>query len=445
MVVPRQPVPTVSFVDEYCQAYQHLFPEVRSFENFKYLIIGMISDIKRKSLRGIAKVVGLKNEQSLHHFLTVSPWDVKVCQQLRLSLILERIAGKKVKLIIDETGDKKRGHSTDYVARQYIGNLGKVESGIVSVNAYCVVEDTLFPLIFKVFKPQSTLLPEDTYKTKPQLAMEIILELEEMGFKIEQVLADSLYGESSTFIQGLNKLHLKYVVAIRSNHKAWLNQEEVTYSDWQTFDRVFSNGKEQTRFIQEIICPDSGEARYWKITSDFCREQKTNTWYLMSNGSGDLYSTIGNEYGFRNWIEYGFKQSKNELGWADFRVTSYEQISKWWEIVNCAFLLISLQANQRNNQVIQENVPEESQSLNCLGTQGLSQEPLKYSEHKWWNFSGGWKSTLNNLRLIIQPYVFYNFLKPWLLIFDIPCLKAGFIELLNIMNKFPGYITLDSG
>lgn len=145
MVLPRPPVPTVSFVDEYCLAYQHLFPEVRSLENFKYLIIGMISEIKRKSLTGIAKVVGLKNEQSLHHFLTVSPGDIKACQELRLSLILERVAGKKVILIIDETGDKKKGNTTDYVARQYIGNLGKVENGIVSVNAYGVVGNTLFP------------------------------------------------------------------------------------------------------------------------------------------------------------------------------------------------------------------------------------------------------------------------------------------------------------
>ncbi|MEG4849208.1 hypothetical protein QUB05_32960, partial [Microcoleus sp. F10-C6] len=108
-----------------------------------------------------------------------------------------------------------------------------------------------------------------------------------------------------------NKLHLKYVVAIRSNHKAWLNKEEVTYSDWQTFDRVFSNGNEQTRYIQEIICPGSGEVRYWKITSDFFRERKSNTWYLMTNISGDLYSSIGNHYGFRNWIEYGLKPAKN--------------------------------------------------------------------------------------------------------------------------------------
>ncbi|MEG4806755.1 hypothetical protein QUA79_04520 [Microcoleus sp. F8-D1] len=68
----------------------------------------------------------------------------------------------------------------------------------------------------------------------------------------------------------------------------------------------------------------------------------------MTNFSGDLYSSIGNHYGFRNWIEYGCKQKK-ELGWADFRVTSYQQIAKWWEIVSCAFLLISLQPTFRSS------------------------------------------------------------------------------------------------
>ena len=56
---------------------------------------------------------------------------------------------------IDETGDKKKGNSTDYVARQYIGNLGKVDNGIVSVNAYGVLGELTFPLMFKVFKLRS--------------------------------------------------------------------------------------------------------------------------------------------------------------------------------------------------------------------------------------------------------------------------------------------------
>ena len=41
---------TIKFVDDYCEWYKKLFPEVRSFDAFKYLHIGMISDIKRKTL-----------------------------------------------------------------------------------------------------------------------------------------------------------------------------------------------------------------------------------------------------------------------------------------------------------------------------------------------------------------------------------------------------------
>jgi SRSO17 transposase len=53
-----------------------------------------------------------------------------------LNLILQRLAGRAITLIIDDTGDRKKGHHTDYVKKQYIGNLGKVENGIVAVTAY---------------------------------------------------------------------------------------------------------------------------------------------------------------------------------------------------------------------------------------------------------------------------------------------------------------------
>ncbi len=139
MVEPRPPAPTVKFVDEYCQLYQKLFPFVRSFEAFKYLHMGMISDIKRKTLPSIAKIVGLDNHQPLHHFLTESPWSVEELKRQRLELILYILQGRPIVLIIDETGDKKKGNTTDYVKRQYIGNLGKTDNGIVAVTAYGVL------------------------------------------------------------------------------------------------------------------------------------------------------------------------------------------------------------------------------------------------------------------------------------------------------------------
>ena len=61
----------------------------------------------------------------------------------------------------------------------------------------------------------------------------------------------------------------------------------------------------------------------------------------MTHIEGITYPQVGDLYGLRNWVEYGLKQSKNELGWADFRVTHYEQIERWWEIVMSAYLLVS--------------------------------------------------------------------------------------------------------
>jgi SRSO17 transposase len=48
MVEPRVAIKTTSCVDNYCAIYQHLFPEVRSFEAFKFLQLGMILDMPRK-------------------------------------------------------------------------------------------------------------------------------------------------------------------------------------------------------------------------------------------------------------------------------------------------------------------------------------------------------------------------------------------------------------
>ena len=141
----RKPAETIKFVDDYCQWYRKLFPEVRSFEAFKYLHVGMISDIRRKTLPAISRVAGLKNEQGLLHFLTQSPWKSKQLRAARLKLILQVLAGREIAIIIDETGDRKKGGTTDYVKRQYIGNLGKVENGIVAVTAYGLLEGMTFP------------------------------------------------------------------------------------------------------------------------------------------------------------------------------------------------------------------------------------------------------------------------------------------------------------
>jgi SRSO17 transposase len=97
------------------------------------------------------------------HFAAESPWQVEDLREQRLKLILQVLQGREINLIIDETGDRKKESKTDYVKRQYIGNLGKVENGIVAVTAYGLIEEMTFPLIFEVYKPKERLERGDTY------------------------------------------------------------------------------------------------------------------------------------------------------------------------------------------------------------------------------------------------------------------------------------------
>jgi hypothetical protein len=69
------------------------------------------------------------------------------------------------------------------------------------------------------------------------------------------------------------------------------------------------------------------------------------------------------------------------------------------------------------------------------------EEPQEqFPQHQWWAPGKGWKTTRNNLRLIIQPYVSYGLILPWLHVFVIPLLKEGFESFIAIINKFKGFV-----
>ena len=99
-------------IDEYCPEYKDLFKQVRSSECFKYLHLGRISALKRKSFPEIAKTVGMICAQSLHHFIANSPWLVDELKEKRLSRILKALNGQAITVVIDETKDRKKGKKT---------------------------------------------------------------------------------------------------------------------------------------------------------------------------------------------------------------------------------------------------------------------------------------------------------------------------------------------
>jgi len=175
---------TTRVIDEYCAKYTDISKEVKSYECFKYLHLGIIAPIKRKSLPEVCKVVAIKSAHSWHHFITKSPGSSTELKEKRFPKIFKELKRKTITLVIDETEYRKKGKKTDYLARKYLGSVGKVDKGIVSVNAYGIYESRSFLLSFQMFKPKETLKPSEQYKTKIDWAGENITELIDYGFQI---------------------------------------------------------------------------------------------------------------------------------------------------------------------------------------------------------------------------------------------------------------------
>ena len=86
-------------------------------------------------LSGLAKTVQA-DAQALHHFQTKGHWSPDVLRACRLEVPRPTPGETPFILCIDETGDCKKGRTTNSVASQYIGTMHTLANGIVTVNAY---------------------------------------------------------------------------------------------------------------------------------------------------------------------------------------------------------------------------------------------------------------------------------------------------------------------
>lgn len=139
-----------------------------------------------------------------------------------------------------------------------------------------------------------------------------------MGFKIELVLADSLYGEASLFIETLDQYKLPWVLAIRNNHGVWMpDNQTVRANKWGEFERIFSNQKSETRYIREIIFGKRNYRTYWEVTTDIETMPENSTSFIMTNiqeKRSKIKKIVGNLYGLRTWVEYGLRAMPTRTG-----------------------------------------------------------------------------------------------------------------------------------
>jgi SRSO17 transposase len=109
------------------------FARVEPRRRVRDLILGLLSDLPRKNCWTIAEHVGHATPDGLQHLLGRAKWDADLVRDDLRDYVLEHLADDQAVLVVDETGDVKKGTRTVGVQRQYTGTAGRIESAQVAV------------------------------------------------------------------------------------------------------------------------------------------------------------------------------------------------------------------------------------------------------------------------------------------------------------------------
>ncbi len=185
----------------------------------------------RKSIEPLAERIAGADVQSLRQFVGQSPWAVEQIQQRLAEKVVDLLAEPEV-WMIDETSFPKAGEASVGVARQYCGALGKVANCQVAVSLHWSTCEASCPLAWRLYLPQSWLetparraegkIPDDIgYRSKNQLALDLIDQVLSWDVPRLPVVADSAYGNDFDFRAGLRERGLQYAVAVEPSIKVW--------------------------------------------------------------------------------------------------------------------------------------------------------------------------------------------------------------------------------
>ena len=219
---------------------QHL-PRPEQRASFAMYAFGLLSDGERKSVEPMAaRACGdphecRATEEQLLHFVSKSPWkDHDVRREA--ARYVTRVMGEREPVttwIIDDTGFLKQGSHSVGVQRQYTGSAGKIANCQIGVSLTVATRTEHVPIDFALYLPtswtddparrQEARIPDEvTFKTKPELALDLIVRALEDEIPGEIVLTDSAYGDSSDFRNAVRVFGLDYGVAIHAPTKVWL-------------------------------------------------------------------------------------------------------------------------------------------------------------------------------------------------------------------------------
>jgi len=191
---------------------------------------GLLSDLPSKNCWTIAEHAGDPNPDGMQHLLARAVWDEdKVRDDLR-DYVVEHLGDPEAVLVVDETGDLKKGTATVGVKRQYTGTAGRVENAQVAVylvyassRGHGVIDRELYLPRSWTDDPerlQAAGVPSEIgFATKPALAQAMICRALDAGVPAGWVAGDEVYGANPGLRAELEARRIGYVLAVACDHR----------------------------------------------------------------------------------------------------------------------------------------------------------------------------------------------------------------------------------
>jgi SRSO17 transposase len=209
-------------------------------ESFATYALGLLSNVVRKSAEPIAALATGDPvscdmcHQRLLHFLGDSPWSDRAVRRVAAQHAIAAMqAHEPVRTwIIDDTGFIKQGTHSVGVQRQYTGSAGKVTNCQIAVSLSVATRSAHVPIDFALYLSESWTsdsarraeckIPSDVvFKTKHELALDLIVRAADDKVPGDILLADSAYGDSYEFREAVKVLGFDYAVGIHATTSMW--------------------------------------------------------------------------------------------------------------------------------------------------------------------------------------------------------------------------------
>jgi len=361
---------------EFHTLFRDCFVRREPREHFFRYMVGQCSTLERKSIEPIAVQTEASSIRAMQRGSSDAQWQDKRMLQTYHQQVAEEMGASDGVLIVDESGFRKKGEDSVGVARQYCGNLGKVDNCQVGVFAayasrqgYALVDKRLFlpeqwwSDAYASHRAQCAVPKEVVFQTKPQLAADMVRRLHESGtLPFRSMTADCLYGNSPEFWAACEAcVGTVAFVAAPEETRCWLAPvatatKSYTYKGKRRTKRVVTTPGTPLQSVAKLAQQIGPRAWYRRTVSEgtkgpivyefarkrvtLCKEhQPASTvwlvikrtlgaepryWYYISNAPVSTPLRVFVWLSGVRWaIEQGFEETKTELGMAHYELRKY--------------------------------------------------------------------------------------------------------------------------